>query len=154
MKESCVPHQQCKGLIHNHKPEHQVSQTCGDLIIMPVKLKSVVIDSIDEAETKRLKLIKMSSKADGATVTLELPEALCETMKVKDTVDIVIDANPILKGDAARLYVEGTIFKSNMDDDLDVVGTIGGLKLTLKIGKPKPAQKKTFETEKFFLMLN
>ncbi len=121
---------------------------------MPVKLKSVVIDSIEETETKRLKLIKFSSKADGATVTLELPEALCETMKVKDTVDIVVDGNPILKGESARLYAEGTVFKSNLEDNLEVVGTIGGLKLVLKIAKPKPAQKKTFETEKFFLTLN
>ncbi len=121
---------------------------------MPIKLKSAVIDSVEETETKRLKLIKISSKTDGATVTLELPEALCDTINVKDSIDIVIDANPILKGETAKFYAEGTVFKSNLDDNLEVVGSIGGLKLIVEIAKPKPAQKKAFETEKFFLMLN
>ena len=121
---------------------------------MPIKIKSATIDSIEDTETKRLKLIKFSSKADGASVTLELPEALCDTMKVKDSIDFVVDASPILKGDSAKLYAEGTIFKSNLEDSLEVIGTIGGLRLIIKIAKPKPAQKKTFETEKFYMMLN
>jgi len=120
---------------------------------MPLRLKNAVINSIEETETKRLKLLKIVSKVDGVTTTLELPDALCETMKIKDTIDVVIDSKPILKGPTARLYLEGTVFKVN-DDDFEVVGTFGGLRLTVNISKPKPAQKKIFETEKLFLMIN
>ena len=121
---------------------------------MPIKIKGATIDSIEDTETKRLRLIKLSSKADGASITLELPEALCDTMKVKDTVDFVVDDSPILKGETAKLYAEGTIFKSNLEDSLEVIGTIGGLRLTIKIAKPKPTQKKTFETDRFYMTLN
>ncbi len=120
---------------------------------MTVRIKGVKINSIDETETKRLKLIKIESKDDGISMLLELPDVLCEMFKVKDEVDVVIDSDEITKGEKARFYAEGSLFKMNEEKGLEVVGTIGGLKLILNIADPKPSQKKTFDEEKFFIMV-
>jgi hypothetical protein len=120
---------------------------------MVIRLKDTVIESVDDTETRRLKLIKMSSKTDGATITLELPEALSGTLNLGEKVDVVIDSKEIVKGENSKLYVEGTLFKKSDSDGLDIIGSIGGLRLVLSIAKATPAQTKTFDSGKFFMVI-
>ena len=120
---------------------------------MVVKLKGSVIDAIEETEAKKLKLLRISSKTDGATVSLELPDALCDALNVRDTINLVIDSKPILKGEQAKLYAEGTVFKIEEEGDFEMIGTIGGLRLVLKLSKPKPIQRETFDSKRFYLAL-
>ncbi len=120
---------------------------------MVIRLKDTVIESVDDTETRRLKLIKMASKTSGATITLELPEALSGTMSLGETVSVVIDSKEITKGEDSKLYVEGSVFKKSDTDGLEVVGSIGGLRLVLSMAKVTPAQTKTFDSEKFYLAI-
>jgi len=120
---------------------------------MVIRLKNAVIDSVEETETRRLKLLKVSSKSEGATFTLELPEALCDTLNTNDSISVIIDSKPILKGEQAKLYVEGGIFKKSTKDGLEVIGSVGGLRLILSLGKPTPNQSSTFSSDKFFLAI-
>ncbi|MFW9925181.1 MAG: hypothetical protein ACFFDM_00280 [Candidatus Thorarchaeota archaeon] len=120
---------------------------------MPIKFKDVLIGSIEDTETKKLRVLKMASKEEGANLTLELPDALCEPFKVKDTISVTIDSEAILKGETAKFYAEGTVFKINESEGLEVVGTIGGLRFAFEVASPKPTQRKIFESEKFFLAL-
>ena len=120
---------------------------------MVIRIKDTVIESVEDTETRRLKLIKMSSKTDGATITLELPEALSGTMGLGENVSIVIDSKEIVKGEASKLYVEGTIFKKTEADNLEIIGSIGGLRLVLTLQKATPTQMKTFESEKFYMAI-
>ena len=120
---------------------------------MVIKLKDVVIESVDDTETRRLKIIKMSSKTDGATITLELPEALSGTLSLGETVNIVIDSKEIVKGENSKLYVEGSIFKKTENDGLEIIGSIGGLRLVLNIAKVTPIQTKTFDSSKFYVSI-
>ncbi|MFW9931110.1 MAG: hypothetical protein ACFFDR_00430 [Candidatus Thorarchaeota archaeon] len=121
---------------------------------MPLRIKDATITSIEDTETKKLKILKAVSKEEGVTLSLEMPEALCDPFHVKDTIEIVIDSEEIVKGDKAKLYAEGTVFK--MDDsssNLSVVAAFGGLRLVLEIASPKPAQRKIFDSQKVFLTL-
>jgi hypothetical protein len=120
---------------------------------MVIRLKDTVIDSVDDTETRRLKLIKMSSKTDGATITLELPEALSGTLNVGETVNVVIDSKEIVKGEDAKLYVEGSLFKKSDSSGFEIIGSIGGLRLVLTIAKATPTQAKTFDSTKFFMAI-
>jgi hypothetical protein len=120
---------------------------------MVIRLKDTVIESVDDTETRRLKLIKMASKTAGATITLELPEALSGTLSLGETVDIVIDSKEITKGEDSKLYVEGNIFKKSDNEGLDIIGSIGGLRLVLSMKKVTPAQTKTFDSDKFYLAI-
>jgi hypothetical protein len=120
---------------------------------MVIRLKNAVIDSVEETETRRLKLLKVSSKSEGATFTLELPEALCDALNTNDAISVVIDSKPIPRGEKAKLYVEGGVFKKNVKDGLELIGSIGGLRLILSIGKPSPNQSGTFSSDKFFLAI-
>ena len=120
---------------------------------MVIRLKDAVIESVDDTETRRLKLIKMSSKTDGATITLELPEALSGTLGLGETVNVVIDSKEIVKGQDSKLYVEGSIFKKSDSDDLEIIGSIGGLRLVLTLAKATPSQIKTFDSDKFFMAI-
>jgi hypothetical protein len=120
---------------------------------MVIRLKKAVIDSVDETETRRLKILKVSSKSEGATFTLELPDALCDALNTNNSISVVIDSKPIPKGEQAKLYVEGDVFKKNMKEGLEVIGSVGGLRLILSIGKPTPSQNKTFSSDKFFLAI-
>jgi hypothetical protein len=120
---------------------------------MVIRLKDTVIESIDDTETRRLKLIKMSSKTDGATITLELPEALGGTMSSGETVSVTIDSKEIVTGESSKLYVEGTIFKKSDSDDFEIIGSVGGLRLVLMLAKATPSQKKTFDSEKFYMAI-
>ena len=43
---------------------------------MVIRLTNAVIDSVEETETRRLKLLKVSSKGNGAILSLELPPVL------------------------------------------------------------------------------
>ena len=121
---------------------------------MVVRLKDSKIDSIEETETRRLKLITLTSKSDGAALTIELPDVLCSGLTAKETVNVVIDSKPISKGSSAKLYVEGTIFKKSDDGSLEIVGSIGGLRLVLNLNKATSAQIKTFDSDKFYLTLS
>lgn len=121
---------------------------------MVVRLKGSRIDSIEETETRRLRLLKMSSRSGGATLSVELPDVLCAAMSADQVVDLVIDSKPISKGDSAKLYVEGTVFKKNEEDGLEIIGSIGGLRLVLNLNKATTAQSKTFDSDKFYMVLN
>ena len=72
---------------------------------MVIRLKDAVIDSVDDTETRRLKLLKVSSKSEGATFTLELPDALCDALSTNDSISVVIDSKPIPKGEQAKNVV-------------------------------------------------
>ncbi len=121
---------------------------------MPVRIKDAVINSIEITETKKLRVLKMMSKTEGASLTIELPDALCDPFRVKDSVDITISSEEITRGEKSKLYAEGTVFKMDESEGLVVVGTLGGLRFVLTLSSPKPAQRKTFESEKLFLSLD
>ena len=121
---------------------------------MPVKIKDATINSIEATETKKLKILKMVSKTEGASLTIELPDALCDPFNVKDSVAITIDSDEIPRGEKAKLYTEGTVFKMNELEGLEVVGTIGGLRFVMSLASPKPTQRKTFDSERVFLSLD
>ena len=121
---------------------------------MAIKLKDAIIDLIDDTETKRLKLVRITSKVDGATLTIELPEALCEKLNVKDRVDVTIDSKPIPKGEEAKLYTESTLFRMVEGKALEILGSIGGLRVELRITKPTPSQSRTFASSTFYLMIS
>ncbi len=120
---------------------------------MVIRLRDTVIDTIEDAETRRLKVVKISSKSEGANITLELPEALCESMNEGDTVSIVIDSKEITKGDDSKLYVEGSIFQKSEKEGLEITGSIGGLKLVVNLIKVTASQASTFDSDKFYLVL-
>ncbi|MFX0044712.1 MAG: hypothetical protein ACFE8Z_02580 [Candidatus Hermodarchaeota archaeon] len=120
---------------------------------MVVRLKNTIIESIEDTETRKLKVLNMVSKEEGARVVLELPEVLCDTMSPKDEVTIVIDSKPITRGPNAKLYAEGKVFRIKEDAGLEVVGAIGGLRLVLTISKPAASQRKTFDSDKFLLAI-
>lgn len=120
---------------------------------MVIRLKDTVIESVDDTETRRLKLIKMTSKTDGAIITLELPEALSGTMGVGEIVNVVIDSKEIVKGEDSKLYVEGTVFKKTDNDALEIIGSIGGLRLVLTLAKATSSQIKTFDSDKFYMVI-
>jgi len=121
---------------------------------MVIRLKDTVIEAIEDTETRRLKLIKMSSKSEGAVVTLELPEALCENMKQGDALSIIIDSKDITKGNESKLYLEGTVFKKSEKEGLEVTGSIGGLRLVVSLAKATASQVSSFDSEKFYLSIN
>lgn len=120
---------------------------------MVIRIKGGIINQIDDTETKHLKLLKISSQTEKAILTIELPEALCSVFKSQDPVNIRIDSKPILKGEKAKLYVEGTAFRIEENEEIQVIGTLGGLRLTISIGNPTPTKRKTFESDKLFLMI-
>ncbi len=120
---------------------------------MVIRFKDAVIDSIGETETRRLKLLKVSSKSDSATLTLELPDALCDSLNSNDLVNVIIDSKPIAKGTQAKIYVQGSVFKKMGKDDLEIVGSIGGLRLVLSIAKATTSQSTTFNSDTFFLAI-
>jgi len=121
---------------------------------MSVRIKDATISSIEDAETKKLKILKMTSKLEKATLTLELPDALCNPFSVKDVIAVTISSEPIPRGEKAKLYAEGTVFKISESKNFEVVAAIGGLRLEFEIHSPKPTQRKTFDSEKIFLALN
>jgi len=120
---------------------------------MVIRLTNAVIDSVEETETRRLKLLKVSSKSNGATLSLELPDALCDTLNTNDSITVVIDSKPITKGEQAKLYVESSVFKKLERNGLEVIGSVGGLRLVLTLGKSTPSQSSIFNSEKFFLAI-
>jgi hypothetical protein len=120
---------------------------------MVIRLKDTVIESVDDTETRRLKLIKMSSKTEGATITLELPEALTGTMVSGETVSVTIDSKEIATGGSSKLYLDGSVFKKSDSDDFEIIGSIGGLRLVFTLAKATPSQIKTFDSEKFYMAI-
>ena len=120
---------------------------------MVIRLKDAIIDSIEETETRRLKLLKVSSKKDGATLSLELPDALCDSLKSNDSITVIIDSKPIAKGEQAKLYVESSVFKKSERNGIEVFGSVGGLRLIFTLAKATPSQSNVFGSDKFFLAL-
>lgn len=120
---------------------------------MVVRIKGGIIDQIEDTETKHLKLLRMSSQPEKTTLILELPEALCSVFKSQDAVDIKIDSKPMLKGEKAKLYVEGAVFRIIDNSEMEVTGTMGGLRFTISIGNPTPAKRKTFESDRLFIII-
>ena len=118
---------------------------------MPLRIKDAVVTTIEDGETKRLKILKMSSKEMGATLTFEVPRVLSDPFNVKDEISVIIDSEEIAKGEQSKLYAEGTIFKMDDSENLSVVATFGGLRFVLEMSDPKPAQKKIFDSEKIFI---
>ena len=119
-----------------------------------MRIKDGTISSIEDAETKKLKILKVTSKLESATLILELPDALCDPFSVKDPITVTISSEPIPRGEKAKLYAEGTVFKINEAENFEVIATIGGLRLEFEIPSPKPTQRKAFDSEKIFLSLN
>lgn len=142
------------GLIQDLPAQVRNLRLLGVSESMGIKLKDAVIDLIDDTETKRLKLVRITSKIDGATLTTELPEALCERLKVKDRVDVTLDSKPIPKGEEAKLYAEGTLLRVVEGKALEILGSVGGLRVELKVTKPTPSQSKTFTSGTFYLMIS
>ncbi|MDH4213721.1 MAG: hypothetical protein OEV85_07350 [Candidatus Thorarchaeota archaeon] len=120
---------------------------------MVIRFKDTTIDSIEDTETRRLKILKISSRAEGAALTLELPEALCGSLTAGDNISIIIDSKPIPTGESSKIYVEGNVFKKVIKDNLEVVGSIGGLRLVLTLAKTTPSQSSTFDLDKFYMTI-
>ncbi|MFX0106707.1 MAG: hypothetical protein ACFE7R_00310 [Candidatus Hodarchaeota archaeon] len=120
---------------------------------MVIRLKDVTMELAEDVETKRLRILSVTSKTDGAKLTLELPEALCEALDPEKPVSVVVDSKPIPRGEKARLYMQGKVFRVKEENGLEMVGTIGGLRLTVSLSKPTAVQKKTFEAMDLFLMI-
>ncbi len=120
---------------------------------MVIRIKGATIDAIEATETKRLKNVKISSKEAGISLTLDLPDALSGGFSVKETVEVIIDSNEIAKGEKARLYAEGSIFRIKTGEPFQVIGTIGGLRVEIKIDAATPAKKRTFESDGFYLAI-
>jgi hypothetical protein len=120
---------------------------------MVIRLRNATIKAIEDTETKRLKLLRIVSKAEGAKLTLELPEALCDKMNVRDGIVVIVDSKPIARGNKSKLYAEGDIFKIGEGGDFEVVGAIGGLRFVLTLVNPTPAKKKVFAGDRFYLAL-
>ena len=120
---------------------------------MVIRIKDAKISSIDESETKRLRVVKLESKADGVSLTLEVPEALSTKIEESNTLDVVIDSKPITRGPKALLYLEGKVFRQHDNKEFEAVATMGGLRLVVKMIKATPAKKKTFDSETVYLSL-
>ncbi len=120
---------------------------------MVVRLRDAVIESIDDTETKRLRLVQISSKEEGANITLELPEALCDTLNPQDSIVVVIDSKPLARGEKSRLYLESKVFRTSDNGGLNVIGAIGGLRLVVNLTKPTAAQRNTFDSDKVYFMI-
>ncbi|MGD2072279.1 MAG: hypothetical protein PVG65_02180 [Candidatus Thorarchaeota archaeon] len=120
---------------------------------MVVRIKGGAIDQIEDTETRHLKLMKLSHQEKKIKLTLELPAALCNVFESQETVDVRIDSKPMKKGKKAQLYVEGTVFRIKNNDKMEVTGTMGGLRLTVLLRNPTPAKRRTFESDRLFLMI-
>ena len=121
---------------------------------MAIRIKGVKVQSVENTETKRLKIVKLDSKSDGITLVLEVPEALCAKIEDSKTLDGVIDSKPKTRGEKSLLYMEGTVFKQKDEKEFEVVATMGGLRLVIVLRKATPAKKKTFDSETIFLALS
>ncbi len=119
-----------------------------------VRIRNATIEQIRGLETRRVKELTMVSGGQGVSLALELPDALCEGFKQKETTTVLVDAEPISKGDDARFYAEASVFKITTDaGQLHVVSTIGGLRVAITFVKPTPSQKRVFSSGKFYIAI-
>lgn len=123
------------------------------MLTMPLRVKDTTIASIEETETKKMKILKMTSKVEEMNLSLELPEALSEPFHAKDNVVVTIDSKEIARGEKTKLYLEGTVFRMSEESGLSVIAGFGGLRLVLDMTSPKPTQRKIFDSGKIFLTL-
>jgi hypothetical protein len=120
---------------------------------MVIRLKNATVDSIEDTETKRLKVVRMIAKDEGARMSLELPEVLSGTMKLRDEVTVIFDSKPIARGKNAKLYAEGKVFRIRGENGIEITGTVGGLRMILDLNSPTAAQRKTFDQDKFLVAI-
>ncbi len=120
---------------------------------MPLRVKDAMITDIENTETKKLRVLRMTSKEEGIALSIELPEALCGPFHVKDMVSVIIDSEELTKGEGAKLYAEGTVFKIDDSSGLSVTITFGGLRLMLTLPSPKPSHRKIFDSKNIFLAI-
>lgn len=120
---------------------------------MVIRIKGANIDTVEETDTRRLMSVKISSKEAGFSMTMDLPDALSSSFQPKDSVDVIIDSEPISQGERARLHVESQIFKIKSGENMEIIGSVGGLRIEIILKKTTPARKKTFESEKFYLAM-
>ena len=120
---------------------------------MVIRLKNATVDSIEDTETKRLKVVRMIAKEEGARISLELPEVLSGTIKLRDEVTVIFDSKPIARGENAKLYAEGKVFRIRDENGIEVTGTVGGLRMTLDLSNPTAAQRKTFDQNSFLVAI-
>ena len=120
---------------------------------MVIRLKKAIVESIEDTETKRLKVVKVAAKEEGARVSMELPEVLCGAMNPRDAITVIIDSKSIARGNNAKLYAEGKVFRIREENGIEVTGTVGGLRMTLDISSPTAAQRKTFDSNKFLIAI-
>ncbi len=121
---------------------------------MVIRLKSALIEQIEDTETRNLKHLRIVATEDGASLMVELPIALCEGLAPNQTVDVVIDGGPIPKGEQSKVYLRGSVFKYAEKKGLHVVGSMGGLRLVLNLPKVTPVRRKTFENGIFYVRIN
>ncbi|TFF87040.1 hypothetical protein EU519_00325 [Candidatus Thorarchaeota archaeon] len=120
---------------------------------MAIRIKESKLDAIEETETKGLMMLTITEKSEGLKLALELPEALATQFSAKEKIDVVIDDSPISNGDEARFYAEGNVFKARLDEEVDVVGTLGGLRLVVEMDKVTAAKERIFTADRIYLAL-
>ena len=121
---------------------------------MVVKLENAKIESMEETETKNLRLLEISSREGKAKLTLELPEVLCETLDSEEPVDVHFSPRETKRGSQSSIYAKGTIFKMKGNEDLRVVGSIGGLRMVLSIKGASSTERRSFESEEFYIAIS
>ncbi|MFO7837176.1 MAG: hypothetical protein R6V83_11005 [Candidatus Thorarchaeota archaeon] len=121
---------------------------------MVVKLENAVIESMEETETKNLRLLEITSEGGNARLSLELPEVLCETLDQEKPIDVHISPRETKKGSRSNIYAKGTIFKLEDEEELRVVGSIGGLRLVVSIEDASSTEKRSFESGEFYIAIS
>ena len=104
---------------------------------MVIRIKGGIIDQIEDTETKRLKLLKISSPTEKAILTIELPEALSNAFKPQDIIDVKIDSKPIhtqdmqVRNGQTWIYAEpsGDFNPIHTDDKSAMESGLGGIVL-------------------------
>ncbi len=116
-------------------------------------MKKATVESIEDTETKRLKVVKVIAKEEGVRISLELPEVLSSTLNPRDEITVIIDSKPIARGNSAKLYAEGKVFRIRDENGVEITSTIGGLRMTLDLSSPTAAQRKTFDQNRFLIAI-
>ncbi len=120
---------------------------------MVVILKDVTVESINETEVKKLKIIRGVSNSVGVRFSLELPEVFSSRLRVGENIEIHIDKAPIPAGDRAKIHGEGTVFRIKGENPFELIATVGGLRLILTAPQFTESERSTFEGGRFYFAL-
>ncbi|MEM4734209.1 MAG: hypothetical protein QXS20_00650 [Candidatus Thorarchaeota archaeon] len=121
---------------------------------MTIRVKEAFVESMNEAEIRGVRVLKASMKEPNGTLMLELPEVLCGSLSTGDQVGIVIDDKPLKIDESVKLCAEGTVFEEvEMGGGYRVTATIGGLRMVLESADLSAAQRDTFSSGRFFVVL-